>query len=61
MNETAFVLGMKNSSFATAHGGIFLQDNFSTAHDIAILASHAFKKHKLLNQVCQTKQIKVKS
>lgn len=45
MNDTAEFIGMKNSNFATSHGGIFLQDNYSTAHDIAVLAGHAFKKH----------------
>ena len=46
MNDKAAELGMKNSNFATSHGGIFLPDNYSTAHDIAILAGHAMKKHE---------------
>ena len=61
MNQTALRLGMQNSSFATAHGGVFLQDNYSTAHDIALLAGYALKKHEIFNAVCNTKHYSCKS
>lgn len=47
MNETATEIGMRNSSFASAHG-MHHTENFSTAHDIAILARYAVKKHPFL-------------
>jgi len=48
MNETAARIGMKNSNFASSHGGINLPDNYSTAHDIALLGSHVLMKHDYL-------------
>lgn len=61
MNDKAASLGMKNSNFSTSHGGIFLPDNYSTAHDIAILAGHAMKKQEFFRQVSSTKSFSVKS
>lgn len=61
MNDKAAELGMKNTSFATAHGGIFLPDNYSTAHDIAILAGHAMNRQEFFREVCNTKNFHVKS
>ena len=54
MNETAFEIGLKNSNFASSHG-MFQIENYSSAYDIAILTKHAIEKHKLLDQICNTK------
>ena len=61
MNDKAAELGMKNSSFATSHGGIFLYDNYSSAHDIAILSGHVLKNYDFFREVCNTKTYNVKS
>jgi len=61
MNDKAAELGMKNSNFATSHGGIHLQDNYSSAHDIAILSGYAMKNYNFLREVCNTKTFTVKS
>jgi D-alanyl-D-alanine carboxypeptidase (penicillin-binding protein 5/6) len=42
MNEQAQRMGMKNSRFANPHG-LPSPDNFSTARDLSILASHIIK------------------
>ena len=40
MNNTAAAVGMKKSNFAVAHG-MHHNDNYSSAHDIAMLARGA--------------------
>jgi serine-type D-Ala-D-Ala carboxypeptidase (penicillin-binding protein 5/6) len=60
MNTTAAAVGMKKSNFAVAHG-MHHNDNYSTAHEIALLARVALQQHSLLNTVVNTKHYQVAS
>ena len=57
MNEKAELLGMVNSSFANPNG---LDDeaHYSTAHDMAILASYAARNATFL-RLCSTKSVTI--
>lgn len=57
MNSKAKEIGMKNTNFVTASG---LDDNnhYSTAYDMALLASYALKNEVIKNIVCK-KSVKI--
>jgi hypothetical protein len=61
MNDTAASIGMTKTNFATAHGGVNVSENYSTARDIATLAGYVVRKHELFIQICNTKHYSAKS
>ena len=54
MNENAIALGLSRSHFAVAHG-MHHPNNYSCAHDIAVLSRIALQAHPLLREVVNTK------
>ena len=52
MNAKADEIGMKNSHFTNPHG-LFKDDNYTTAYDLAILARYAMQNEKF-RSVCAT-------
>jgi D-alanyl-D-alanine carboxypeptidase (penicillin-binding protein 5/6) len=55
MNREAERLGMKSTRFANPHG-LPSPDNYSTAHDLAILASHVIKDFPQYYKIDSVKQ-----
>jgi D-alanyl-D-alanine carboxypeptidase (penicillin-binding protein 5/6) len=55
MNREAERMGMKNTRFANPHG-LPSPDNFSTAHDLAILATHVIKDFPQFYKIDSVKQ-----
>jgi D-alanyl-D-alanine carboxypeptidase (penicillin-binding protein 5/6) len=55
MNREAERLGMKSTRFANPHG-LPSPDNFSTAHDLAILATHVIKDFPQFYKIDSVKQ-----
>ncbi|MEM7012807.1 MAG: serine hydrolase, partial [Verrucomicrobiota bacterium] len=55
MNAKAAKLGMRNSRFANAHG-LTASNQYSTAYDIAILATHAMN-NPWIHKVTQTREM----
>ena len=60
MNQAVAKLGMKGSNFAVAHG-MHDPNNYSCAHDIAILSRVALQAHPFLREVVNTKNYKLPS
>ena len=54
MNETAKKLGLKGTNYSVAHG-MYHEQNYSTAVDVAVLARHTLCKHELFRDVVNTK------
>lgn len=50
MNEKAEELGMDNSHFSNAHG-LFTQQNYSSAHDMAILSKYAVERFSVFRDI----------
>lgn len=57
MNEKAHALGMNNSRFANA-SGLNADNHFSTARDMALLAS-ACLQNELVSKICSTRSITI--
>jgi D-alanyl-D-alanine carboxypeptidase (penicillin-binding protein 5/6) len=55
MNREAERMGMKNTRFANPHG-LPSPDNYSTAHDLAILATHVIKDFPQFYKIDSVKQ-----
>jgi len=56
MNEKAKQLGMTNTIFKNAHGLDEETKNYSTAKDMAILSSYAYKNFKEYRKISKTKK-----
>lgn len=56
MNDKAAELGLNNTHFANPHG-LYAEDHYTTAHELAILASHAMK-NPVFAQIVNTVQYK---
>lgn len=56
MNEKAQELGLKDTHFANPHG-LYAEDHYTTAHELAILASYAMK-NPVFAQIVNTVQYK---
>lgn len=54
MNEKAKEIGMKNTTFANPHGLDEKTQNYSTAYDMAILSSYAYKNYPLFRKISGT-------
>lgn len=54
MNEKAKSIGMKNTTFANPHGLDEKTKNYSTAYDMAILSSYAYKNYPLYRKISKT-------
>ena len=54
MNESATSLGLTRSHFSVAHG-MHHPNNYSCAHDIAVLSRVAMQTHSLLREIVNTK------
>jgi hypothetical protein len=58
MNSLAKDLGLKKSKFASAHG-MYNENNFSTAHDLARLCFHSMKNDRFRQIVkCSSHEVK---
>lgn len=55
MNEKAQKIGMSNSTFSNPHGLDEETKNYSTAHDMALLSSYAYK-NKTYREIVSTKK-----
>lgn len=60
MNDTAVTLGMKGTNYAVAHG-MWHEDNYSTAKDVAVVSRHTLAKHDLFRDVVNTKNFQCPS
>ena len=56
MNDKALELGLKNTHFANPHG-LYAEDHYTTAHELAIIASYAMK-NPVFAQIVNTVQYK---
>ncbi len=54
MNQKAKNIGMKNTTFANPHGLDEKTQNYSTAYDMAILSSYAYKNYPLYRKISKT-------
>lgn len=54
MNKKAREIGMKNTTFANCHGLDEKTQNYSTAYDMAILSSYAYKNYPLYREITGT-------
>lgn len=53
MNDTAEKLGCTNTNFTNAHG-LFEPDNYTTAHDMYLIARYAMDKYPGFKKICNT-------
>lgn len=54
MNKKAEEIGMKNTTFANPHGLDEVTQNYSTAYDMALLSSYAYKNYPLFREISGT-------
>lgn len=54
MNRKAKEIGMKNTVFANPHGLDEVTQNYSTAYDMAVLSSYAYKNYPLFRKISGT-------
>lgn len=54
MNKKAKEIGMKNTTFANPHGLDEVTKNYSTAYDMALLSSYAYKNYPLFREISGT-------
>lgn len=54
MNKKAKEIGMKNTTFANPHGLDEVTQNYSTAYDMALLSSYAYKNYPLFREISGT-------
>ncbi|MCI8347294.1 MAG: D-alanyl-D-alanine carboxypeptidase [Bacilli bacterium] len=59
MNQKAQQLGMKNTSFSNSHGLDEETKNYSSAYDMALLSSYAYKNHSIYRKITKTKRYEV--
>lgn len=60
MNEKAEELGMDNSHFSNAHG-LFTQQNYSSAHDMAILSKYAVERFSVFRDIVAMRSYQMES
>lgn len=60
MNDKAKKIGMKNTIFQNSHGLDDYSKNYSTAYDMAILSSYAYK-NKIYREIASTKRYTTKT
>ena len=61
MNDKAQKIGMKDTSFSNSHGLDEKTKNYSTAYDMALLSSYAYKNLKWYRKITGTKKYVVQT
>lgn len=56
MNQKAKDIGMKNTIFSNPHGLDEKTQNYSSAYDMALLSSYAYKRHSIYRKITKTKK-----
>lgn len=56
MNQKARELGMKSTTFSNPHGLDEKTQNYSSAYDMALLSSYAYKHHAIYRKITKTKK-----
>lgn len=56
MNKKAYKLGMNNTTFLNSHGLDEKTENYSSAYDMALLSSYAYKKYPIYRKIIGTKK-----